>query len=346
VTPLALLVLAGAAAAVCAGALVPFTRWANARQIVAVPNERSSHSRITPVGGGAPLAVCVVGAAAVLGWRHGSPLEAWAPAYVAGALAIVAVSWLDDLRGVGVWVRLTAHVFAAVVVVQGLASGIPGGAVVGGAIAVFWIVGVTNAYNFMDGIDGMAGTQALVAGAAWAIAGAQAGYPLAAALGGVVAGASAGFLLHNWAPARIFMGDVGSALLGYTFAAMTVQALPSTPVLGVAGALALWPFVFDATFTLLRRLSRGENVLDAHRSHLYQRLVRGGWSHATVTTIYGLLAACGVVLGEIAVTRGLAASRAFVLGSLGVMCAGLWLLTRVVERRGAAGAAGAPRTGS
>ena len=109
----------------------------------------------------------------------------------------------------------------------------------------------------------------------------------------------AGFLIHNWPPAKIFMGDVGSAFLGFTFAFMTLAALRQTPQLAIAGALLLWPFIFDTTYTILRRLMRRENVLIAHRSHIYQRLVLAGWRQSSATLLYGLLALVAVAFAAL-----------------------------------------------
>ena len=141
----------------------------------------------------------------------------------------------------------------------------------------------------------------MVAGAGTLALAALAHWPAGGVLGAALAGGALGFLVHNWAPARIFMGDVGAAFLGFSFAAI--------PVLGatlgegaaaarwpVAGALLVWPFVFDTALTLVRRWRRGENVLEAHRSHLYQRLVQAGWTHARVSVLYGALALGGAAL--------------------------------------------------
>jgi UDP-N-acetylmuramyl pentapeptide phosphotransferase/UDP-N-acetylglucosamine-1-phosphate transferase len=159
----------------------------------------------------------------------------------------------------------------------------------GWVLTVLWIVGMTNAFNFMDGIDGIAGITAaaalgVVSGGFW-LGGDGYGALLAAA----VAAAAVGFLVWNWQPARVFMGDVGSASLGYTIAVLPLVAgeaerrwlLPLT-------VAVMWPFLLDTTLTFLRRLRNGENVLEAHRSHFYQRLVIGGWSHSTVALIYGV----------------------------------------------------------
>ena len=151
---------------------------------------------------------------------------------------------------------------------------------------------MTNAFNFMDGIDGIAGITAAVAGAVIAIAAGLMGSPAVAAVALAFAGSSIGFLSCNWPPARIFMGDVGSAFCGFVIAALPL-AVPADRVPRVTAvvAITMWPFIFDTAFTLLRRLSKRENVFESHRSHIYQRLVISGWSHRAASSLYGGLSA-------------------------------------------------------
>jgi UDP-N-acetylmuramyl pentapeptide phosphotransferase/UDP-N-acetylglucosamine-1-phosphate transferase len=209
---------------------------------------------------------------------------------------------------------------------------------VGVVLAGLWIVGLINAYNFMDGIDGLAGGQGLVAGLAWAAFGFVGGQPFLGGVGLLLAGSSAGFLGHNWplggSRARIFMGDVGSAFLGYAFAALAVAAIGQAPRMVLAGVLAVWPFVFDTAFTFARRLSRREDVFSAHRSHLYQRLIITGCSHRDVTLLYLALAALGGGLG-LAWVVGLAASGPAIVVFLLAASVSLWLAVLWRERRAA-----------
>ena len=194
-----------------------------------------------------------------------------------------------------------------------------------------WIVGFTNAYNFMDGIDGIAGSQAVAAGLGWMVLGQLSGQPAVSVLGLLLASSTLGFLGHNWPPARIFMGDVGSAFLGYTFAALAVAAVRGNPRLALAGILLVWPFVFDTTLTLIRRLSRRENVFSAHRSHLYQRLVIAGYSHRGVTLLYAGLAVAGALLAIIWFI-GSPGSATFVTLTVIALCLLLWVLVDRAER--------------
>ena len=148
----------------------------------------------------------------------------------------------------------------------------------------------------------------------------------------LLAGSSLGFLGHNWPPARIFLGDVGSAFLGYTLAVLPVIAALLEPRLALAGVLLVFPFVFDTSFTLLRRWRRGENIFVAHRSHLYQRLVIAGYSHRAVTLLYAGLALVGVVLA-LAWVLELPGSDWLALGLPGLFCLGLWQLVVRAETR-------------
>ncbi|MFH1476674.1 MAG: glycosyltransferase family 4 protein [Verrucomicrobiota bacterium] len=285
---------------------------AERRQFLDFPNARSSHTRPTPRGGGLAIVAVVLGGL----WFYAvlCPGEPWLALgiFTVGAVLIACVSGWDDLHPLPVWVRFTAHGLAAVLAILAFgywhAVGWPGlgGVSLGlfGALLTFlWIVGLTNAYNFMDGIDGIAGGQAVAAGLGWAILGWIGGQPFVSGLGLLIAAASLGFLGHNWPPARIFMGDVGSAFLGFSFAALTVLASQSNPVFVLAGIALIWPFVFDAVFTFVRRLCRGEKVWVAHRSHLYQRLIISGLSHGLVSGLYIGLALLGLALA-VALVRG------------------------------------------
>jgi UDP-N-acetylmuramyl pentapeptide phosphotransferase/UDP-N-acetylglucosamine-1-phosphate transferase len=159
-----------------------------------------------------------------------------------------------------------------------------------------------NFYNFMDGIDGLAGVQAVVTGLGLAAAGLD---PWVTLVGLALAAASAGFLLFNWSPATIFLGDAGSGVLGYAFAALPLLAPPGLREAGVRlAALSLAFFVGDALFTLCRRVARGERFYEAHREHLYQRLVISGLSHARVSLTLGLGAAVLTVAAVSALGSG------------------------------------------
>jgi UDP-N-acetylmuramyl pentapeptide phosphotransferase/UDP-N-acetylglucosamine-1-phosphate transferase len=313
-------------------------RWAEQGPMLDIPNNRSSHLRPTPRGGGLAIAVVTLGGWLALGVTRRVELWPALLAYPIGAALIAGVSWIDDLRSLSNRVRFATHSLAAMLAIWSYGYwhtvrlplvGDLGLGLFGPLLSFFWIVSLTNAYNFMDGIDGIAGSQAVVAGLGWAMLGWIAEQPMVGALGLLVASSSLGFLGHNWPPARIFMGDVGSAFLGYTLAVLpfVFGALPHTrgewTELPIASILLVWPFVFDTTFTLLRRLSRGENVFAAHRSHLYQRLNIIGYGHRFVTLIYIGLAIIGAILA-LCWSLGIRGSSITVPSVALVLCLILW----------------------
>jgi len=278
-----------------------FARWASAGRLLDLPNERSSHSRPTPRGAGAVIVAVVSLTAAWPIIVDRASLTLAATVVALSAMLIAIVSAIDDARSLGSTSRLVVHTVCATAAIVAVAG--PHWAVLPAAIAVLWVVGLTNAYNFMDGIDGIAGAQAVVAGAALAVASQYAGLPAQARVALTISAASAGFLLHNWPPARVFMGDVGAAFIGFVFGAIAVQVFQTSAALALGAALSLWPFVFDTSFTFVRRAIRRENVLASHRSHLYQRLVISGWSHARVTSLYSVAAVTGGLVGLVWATE-------------------------------------------
>lgn len=266
------------------------------------PNERSLHTRVTPRGGGAGFVLVFLGAALLwAGFHPQSGLSGSGWTVFLGAAGLVAlVSLRDDFVSVGAAWRFLCHASGALAVTWVIGPmreiGVPLVGVIhlgpgGEILTVLWIVGLTNVYNFMDGIDGIAGAQGVIAGIAWAAVGAVFGSPTLIWLGLCLAGGCVGFLAHNWSPARIFMGDVGSAFLGFCFAVLPLLAQRSAGELASAnlpgfGVLVVWPFVADGVLTFLRRAWQFEAVWKAHRSHLYQKLVRSGLSHAQVSGLY------------------------------------------------------------
>jgi Fuc2NAc and GlcNAc transferase len=296
-----------------------YTRaWAEKKDILDRPNPRSSHVRPTPRGGGMGIVIPTLLFAAAASFFTASRSAGAGSFFVplilsAGSGALVAaISWLDDLgRIASVTARLIVHVLAAAAAVWALGGwpriGLPFLPVLdagtwGLGIAAVWIVGLINVYNFMDGIDGLAGIQAVTAGAGWLAAGLMADNIPVASLAAILGAAAGGFLAYNWPPARIFMGDIGSAFLGYAFAILPLIAGRTgggfaADRLPMAGFLMVSPFVIDGAFTLFRRLVRGERLSQSHRSHLYQRLVISGLSHKTVTLLYGGLGILGAAAG-------------------------------------------------
>lgn len=302
-------------------------RWALHQFILDHPNERSSHSTPTPRGGGIAIVVVVLAVMVAVADRRFLPVAG-------GALLIAVVGFVDDLRGLSARVRFAIHVLGAAIAIAALGyvrgidipaiGHLPFG-VLGIPLTLLWIVGLTNAFNFMDGIDGIAGGQGVVAGLGYFLAGRLFHLETVALIGGALAMACLGFLFHNWQPARIFMGDVASGFLGYLLA---VLALPNA-VLPFAAALFLWPFLFDSGFTILRRLRRRENIFAAHRTHLYQRLVISGLRHAQVSALYIALALLGI--GVFAAAERTKNPWPYALIPIAALC--LWTGTAARERR-------------
>ena len=287
--------------------------YAMARGVLDVPNDRSLHRNPTPRGGGMPLVVIWT---VVLAWLGAtSRLSGHLVMVLAGAVPIALVGWVDDHRSLPRSVRFCAQMLCAAWAVAWL-GGMPqlvlGTVVVplgafGAVLATLFLVWVTNLYNFMDGSDGLAGVQAGLGGSFAAV------IFLSNGLEGLGLGAAAlsvgalGFLWSNWPPARIFLGDVGSNLLGFAFGALVLAGERSAG-LGLVLVLPFLVFGVDATVTLLRRLLSGRRLVEAHCSHAYQRLIKIGWSHVTVALSLGGMI---LILGPLAVWA--AADRARVL---------------------------------
>lgn len=232
------------------------------------PNGRSLHHVPVPrVGGWGVVPAALVGMI-VFGTAD------WVLAVM--ALALFVISYADDRKGLPVAVRLSIHSTAAVLLLAVGPIDLPISIALPAAIGMVWI---TNLFNFMDGADGLAGGMAVFAFAVYAAVAAATGITPLALWSIAFAGASAGFLLFNFSPARVFLGDAGSVTLGFFAGAFGIWGW-------AAGAWPAWfpflvsaPFFLDASVTLARRVLRREAFWKAHREHYYQRLIRSGWSH-------------------------------------------------------------------
>ena len=293
--------------------------WLHHRQILDHPNERSSHSLPTPRGGGLAVTPVVVGMLILTNFV----VQGFAAILAAGALVLMAVSWLDDRKGLAPLPRFALQ--AAVITATLLAM--PAQALVFQGLLPLWadqvatIIGwlwFVNLYNFMDGIDGITGIETASIGLGLALTGSAF---LPQSVG--IAAAGLGFLVWNWHPARIFLGDSGSIPLGFVLGGLLIHLAGQ----GHLAAALILPgyYLADATITLLWRLKDGEKIWQAHRRHFYQRAVQGGKSHSQVT-----LAILGGNLGLIG-CAWIAESGQSVSGSilaLGVVAGLLALLTR------------------
>ena len=295
------------------------------------PNARSSHTSPKPRGGGLALIPVIVAVwAGAAGWLGAAP--AGFANVMAGAGALAVVSWIDDVRGLPAAARLVAQAVAVAFGLMGLEAQ---GAFLGGFLppvadrivaGVLWLW-FLNLFNFMDGIDGISGVEAISLGTGLGLVGALAAWPAAGvALPVLLAAAALGFLVWNWAPAKLFLGDVGSVPLGYLLGWLLV--LGSLQGQWAAALILPLYYLADASITLARRAARGAPVWHAHREHFYQRAVQGGASHARVCLF---VLACNVVL--IACAAG--AARGHAWPALGIAGSAVGLLLVVLWRLGA-----------
>lgn len=271
-----------AAFIVSAASSLAFLSAHGRRLLLDHPNERSLHHRPVPRGGG----IGIIAGAAVGASLAPAGIEAslWI------AVGLAAVSLVDDWAALPVALRLCAHLAAAAGLLVLEAGGAPLGLLLLLLLAVAWS---TNLFNFMDGSDGLAGGMALVGFSAYAWAAHQSGHAGLSIASASIAAAAAGFLLFNFPPARLFMGDVGSVPLGFLGAALGIVGWHQEAWPFWFPALVFAPFCCDASVTLIKRLLGGERVWKAHRDHYYQRLVRMGFGHrGTLMVEYGAMLAC------------------------------------------------------
>jgi len=270
------------------------------------PNERSLHAMPTPRTGGLAvlaslsLGICVEQFGA-LAWKAPGGVitreSFWA---LGSSLLIALVSFLDDWAKLPSGVRFLVHLLAAAGVIFGAGLtinevGIPfAGSLslrfLALPLTLLWLIWMTNLYNFMDGMDGFAGGMSVCGFGVLGYLGYAGGHHTLGTIATLTAAGSAGFLWHNLPPAKIFMGDIGSTMLGFLAGALSIMGIHDQVFEFPVPVLIFAPFIFDATITLLRRLLRGEKLWQAHRKHYYQRLVLSGWGHGkTVTAEYILM---------------------------------------------------------
>jgi Fuc2NAc and GlcNAc transferase len=279
------------------------------RGLIDIPNGRSSHQVPTPRGGGIGI-IAGISAGLFTAWLLEIPLISFE--LMIGAAIIAGVGFVDDrMGGLRASLRFVLQSVAAGIVVYRFGGltwlplpepfnvslgflAIP--------MALLWILVVTNIYNFLDGIDGFAAVQ----GASVGLAIAFLGDGVFTSIGFAVAGACTGFALHNWHPAKVFMGDVGSGTLGFLLAALPFQLSPgSRSTIVMAIVIFLWFFLSDGVFTIARRLIYREKIWTPHRTHLYQRLVKTGLRHDQVvlkviggTLLLSVMATTSARLGD------------------------------------------------
>ena len=313
-------------------------KYALKRAILDIPNHRSSHKVPTPRGGGVGFVVIFYLALWVLWMQH--LVNTTGCLALLGGVAIAVIGYIDDRIGVRSALRALVHVLAAIwgVVWLGGALHFDFGAFVlplgwlGFVVAVFVTVWLVNLYNFMDGIDGIAASEAVF---------------VALAAGGVLyyvhsnlmylcfmlAAVMFGFLVWNWPPAKIFMGDIGSGFLGYIFAMLMWMTNQQHSLSIPFWVILLALFLCDATYTLIRRVCQRKKWYEAHREHVYQRLVQNGFKHWQVTSgviILNLVICLPLALGYFKM-HGLAVTLCYLIGLILLsVCIWGWLVRRYV----------------
>lgn len=287
-------------------------RYALARSIIDVPNARSSHAVPTPRGGGVAIVIAFLMALVTIAVEGGAGLHELVALGGSGAL-IAIIGFMDDHGHIAARWRLLGHFLAAAWALAWL-GGFPAVQVFGWQLdlgwfgvffALFYLVWLLNLYNFMDGIDGIASVEAICACLSACLLYWVGGFEQLLLLPLLLAMAVFGFLYWNFPPARIFMGDAGSGFLGIALGVLSLQAAWASSQLFSCWLILLGVFIVDATYTLIRRLSRGDKVYEAHRSHAYQFASRLYGKHLPVTLAVGVInlfwllpiALCVILLG-------------------------------------------------
>ena len=263
-------------------------RYAQRSQILDVPNARSSHDSPTPRGGGIGFVLVLILALVLIASYSITDLGLTLY-WLLGIILVAGIGWLDDHFSMPNRVRLLVQLFGTILFVASLGEVSPIHWETGffqKCLAVVFIglylIWLTNLYNFMDGIDGLAATQGICTALAAAFFFALGGQSDLSYLGCVTAAAMMAFLVFNWPPAKIFMGDVGSYALGFLFGCFAIIGEVTESVSLWVWIILLGVFIFDATFTLFHRMIKGERWYAAHCQHAYQRLIQMGWSHRDV----------------------------------------------------------------
>jgi UDP-N-acetylmuramyl pentapeptide phosphotransferase/UDP-N-acetylglucosamine-1-phosphate transferase len=299
-------------------------RW----RVLDIPNERSLHTQPTPRTGGLAI-LAGAGAGMVTAWHEGYAIADAATVTAISILALLAL--VDDRHKLGAGVRLLVQI--AVVAVL-LYSNLPqtGTPVMLLPVALLFLVWMINLYNFMDGMDGFAAGMACIGFGTYAVLAWQAGHPELALGCAVIVAAAAGFLLLNFPPARLFMGDSGSTVLGLLAGIVILQAHGEGILPLWLGILIFSPFIVDASITLTARVLRGERFWIPHKTHYYQRVVQLGWGHRRTTLAeYGLMIACS---GTATAAAGMTIhAQGLIIAAWSVIYAVLIHLIRAAERR-------------
>ncbi|NWB91692.1 MraY family glycosyltransferase [Pseudomonas agarici] len=273
-----------------------FRRYALRRSLIDIPNNRSSHSQPTPRGGGLAIVISFIFCLPATIFFNGNSLSTSVALTLSG-VGIALLGFLDDHGHIAARWRLLGHFFFAALILFFLDK-IPIITIIGIELHTSWfnfiiltlyLVWMLNLYNFMDGIDGIASVEALCVCLSAVLLYYFSGFEQLIWSPLILSMAVSGFLYWNFPPAKIFMGDAGSGFLGITLGALSLQATIVAPRLLWMWVILLGVFIVDATFTLVRRLLRGEKIYEAHRSHAYQFAARRFGRHLPVTLSVGVI---------------------------------------------------------
>jgi len=264
------------------------TWYAVRRGIMDHPGERHSHRVVTPRGGGAGLILALLLSSL---WVFAGSGGFWISCAIPGIVVMSLLGWWDDHVSLSARFRFLIQLAVSIYLLWCIGLGkldgsgflMVGVMVAGSAIFLVWM---TNLYNFMDGSNGMAGMQAVFAGVVLAVLFEQAAAHESAAAAALLAACSLGFLPWNLGRARVFMGDTGSLALGFAIGALLVYGVATQAFELPVALMVMMVFLTDSTLTLLVRVLKGEQWYNAHKQHLYQRLIAQGWSHNRVLLLY------------------------------------------------------------
>jgi len=301
------------------------TLYSRRRGLIDHPGERHSHSESTPRGGGIGLILALfLGSFLFLDLLHGF----WINAVLPGAVVLSLLGWWDDHASLSARLRFFVQLAVSLFLLWCLlADGWNAGPVFQ-AIAVLFLLWMTNLYNFMDGSNGMVGSQGVFAGTVLAVLYGLADQHALALASAALAAACLGFLPWNVGRARVFMGDAGSIALGFAFGSLMIVGVVTEVFQLPVALLVMLVFLADASLTLLMRVIRRERWYNPHRQHLYQRLIASGKTHGSVLLFYQLINLVLVVPGIIIAVRFPGLAWSVTLFLIIVFAAGWYLITR------------------
>ena len=260
------------------------TWYAGRRGLLDYPGERQSHTVVTPRGGGAGLVISLLFVSLLIGGANSS--DFWVQCIVPAVVVLAITGWWDDHASLGVGLRFMVQLAVSFYLLWCAANAGWLQGVIPMVMSGLFVIWMTNLYNFMDGSNGMAGLQGVFAAGVLAALFHVSGDGQFSLLALLLAACCAGFLPWNLGHARVFMGDVGSLVLGFLFAAFLLYGIGTGAFDYPVALMVMLLFLTDASLTLLMRVIRGEQWYNAHRQHLYQRLIAHGWTHGRVAMLY------------------------------------------------------------